>query len=347
MTKNLFDISWQVDEPTYRADSAYSQSTLGKFERTGVEGLESLNERISTDALRIGSAVDTILTGSEEEFQGAFYVTTTNPQIIEIVKTLHAMFGDTYATFESIPSEVLCPEILNTDFRTRWNPDTRLKAFFERNPGDYYNNMRYLQDKTVITDKQYELVKRMITAVREHPQISRLFAPNNPFNNDYVREYQLKFKDTFRGINYRGMADLIITDHVNKVVHPYDLKTSGKPETEFPKSFVEYGYSTQARLYWRLIRNAMDRDELFRTYKLDNFVFIVVSKTPNPCPLLWEYKDTQKTGTVVYGSKNQFIFEDPYVLGERLYYYQNIYPELLPGVNKDGVNDIVEWLKDY
>ena len=40
--KNLKDISWNVDEPTYRADSALSYSTLARFAREGFNKLDSL-----------------------------------------------------------------------------------------------------------------------------------------------------------------------------------------------------------------------------------------------------------------------------------------------------------------
>jgi hypothetical protein len=139
------------------------------------------------------------------------------------------------------------------------------------------------------------------------------------------------------------MLDYVKTDHINKVVYPYDLKSSGKAECEFYKSFIEYGYSTQARLYWRLLRNAMDRDDYFREFRLDNFRFIVVSKNPEPHPLICEYKDTQKMGTLLYGKNNQVIIEDPYSIGETLYYYEHV----KPFENTEDEYDIVEWLKDY
>ena len=40
--KELKDISWQVDESTYRADPALSYSTLAKFEREGFNKLDHL-----------------------------------------------------------------------------------------------------------------------------------------------------------------------------------------------------------------------------------------------------------------------------------------------------------------
>ena len=70
--KKLFDISWQVEEDEYRKDSALSYSTLARYERTGFNGLSSLFDHLETPSLSFGSAVDSIITGGEEEFKERF-----------------------------------------------------------------------------------------------------------------------------------------------------------------------------------------------------------------------------------------------------------------------------------
>lgn len=72
--ESLFDISWQVDELTYRADNALSYSTIARFHREGFEGLSKLFDKIESPSLLFGSLVDTLLTGSEEEFNNTYLV---------------------------------------------------------------------------------------------------------------------------------------------------------------------------------------------------------------------------------------------------------------------------------
>ena len=76
--KELKDISWLVDEPTYRADPALSYSTLAKYEREGFDKLDHLFDHISTPSLTEGSAVDAIITGGEDEFNANFLVLDVN-----------------------------------------------------------------------------------------------------------------------------------------------------------------------------------------------------------------------------------------------------------------------------
>ena len=74
MNKSLYDISWQVTEEEYRADKALSYSTLAKFKRSGFNGLNNLFDKVETPSLTFGSAVDSIITGGEEEFNERFFV---------------------------------------------------------------------------------------------------------------------------------------------------------------------------------------------------------------------------------------------------------------------------------
>ena len=43
--ESLFDISWQVDELTYRTDNALSYSTIARVHREGFEGLPKLFDK--------------------------------------------------------------------------------------------------------------------------------------------------------------------------------------------------------------------------------------------------------------------------------------------------------------
>ena len=123
--KSLFDISWQVTEPEYRADPALSYSTLAKFERKGrFNALPTLFEKDSSPSLTFGSLVDCLLTGSAEEFSQQFLVAEF-PKISDtlqlIAQTLFAkygkavdedsddMFGEAlfFATVEEIPDALI------------------------------------------------------------------------------------------------------------------------------------------------------------------------------------------------------------------------------------------------
>ena len=98
-TKSLYDVSWKVTEPEYRADSAYSYSTIVRFTREGFSKLNKLYDRVETSSLTFGSMVDTLLTDGQEAFDNLFLVAefpNISDNLISIAKYLYANYSDTY-----------------------------------------------------------------------------------------------------------------------------------------------------------------------------------------------------------------------------------------------------------
>lgn len=241
--KSLYDISWKVDEPTYRADLALSYSTLAKYEKEGFKCLSKLFDKVETPSLTLGSAVDSIITGGQKEFEERFMVADF-PQlpdsIVVIVKYLFSLYNKDCLTLEDIDDNLVIEATEELRYQLNWKPETRARVVKEKG-GEYYNLMYLAGDRTILDTSTYNDVCRMVTVLEESKATAYYFSKNNPFD-DVERFYQLKFKGNYEKIEYRIMADLLIVDHKNKTITPCDLKTSGKPEWEFPKSFLEWNY---------------------------------------------------------------------------------------------------------
>ena len=75
----------------------------------------------------------------------------------------------------------------------------------------------------------------------------------------------MKFKAVLDGVGYRNMADLLVVNYESKKVYPIDLKTSlSCCEWDFEQNFMKWHYYIQARLYWRIIRENMNKDDYFK-----------------------------------------------------------------------------------
>ena len=136
---------------------------------------------------------------------------------------------------------------------------------------------------------------------------------------------------------------LIIVNHKEKWVKPVDLKTSSHTEWDFYKSFVDWRYDIQARLYWAIIRQNMDKDEYFKDFKLLDYDFIVVNKR-TLTPLVWTCPFTQVAGTLKLGKNDQIEMRSPFVIGEELSSYLTSRPKVPVGIKEDGNNDLRKWL---
>lgn len=344
--KSLKDISWQVPEETYREDPALSYSALATYERGGFNCLESLYDRKETPSLTFGSAVDAIITGGEDEFNSKFLVADfpdIPDTIVKIVKDCFAEFHITHRNLSDIPDVEIIGRAANYNYQNNWKPETRAKVIKEKGE-EYYNLLFLAEGKTILSNDVYNEVLASVRALRESPSTEYCFRPDNPFDDSVERLYQLKFKATLGGTDYRCMADLLIVDYANKIIYPKDLKTSSHYEWDFYKSFIDWNYQIQARLYWRIIRDNLDRDPYFKDFTLADYEFIVVNKL-TLTPLVWKFRDTTTRGTIVVGKPAHPIeLRDPEDIGNELKIYLAERPQVPFGIVIGGSNDLTTWL---
>lgn len=343
--KSLKEISWQVTEPEYRADSALSYSTLARYEREGFNNLDKLFDRLETPSLTFGSCVDTLITGNEEEFNQLFMVAelgSISDTLVIIVKKLFNDFKDKYHALKDIPDDDIITSIADIQWNNHWLPKTRAKKIKEDCAG-YYGLLYLAGNRTIISSQTYYDVQRTVDSLKASQSTKFYFEHNNIFDDNIERFYQLKFKATFGNVDYRCMADEIIVIHDKKLVVPVDLKTSSKAEWDFYKSFLEWRYDVQGRLYWRIIRNNMDKDPYFKDFTLAPYKFIVANRR-TLTPLVWNFKSTETIGELTMGKNSQIILRDPFTIGEELFHYLKDKPTIPDGINMVHSNQLEEWI---
>ena len=343
--ESLFDISWQVDELTYRADNALSYSTIARFHREGFEGLSKLFDKIESPSLLFGSLVDTLLTGSEEEFNNT-YLVAEFPSIPDsqsnVIKYIFGNYSEEYLKLKDVPNEVIISATETLEFQGNWKPETRAKVIRE-NGEEYYSLLHLAVGKILISTKEYQDAQECVQVLKNSYFTGRYFAPNNPFEDDTETFYQLKFKGEFEGIQLRCMADMIKVDHKNKCIYPIDLKTSFKSEWKFYESFIQWGYWIQAQLYWYIIRQNLDKHSLYKDYKLMDYQFIVVSNNSRH-PLVWNYPDTTAIVDCYYGKNKEIVCKNWRKIVKELNYYLTTRPVYPKGIGK--INNINMWLNE-
>lgn len=96
-------------------------------------------------------------------------------------------------------------------------------------------------------------------------------------------------------------------------------------------------------MYWRIIRDNLDRDDYFKDFTLSEYKFIVVNRK-TLTPLVWNCPFTMTKGTLTFGKNNQIIMRDPFEIGKELHHYLTSRPEVPIGIERAGLNNISEWL---
>ena len=341
--KELKDISLHITEPEYRQRPELSYSTLSTYETLGFNGLDHLFDRKESPSLLLGSVVDTILTGGEDEFKSLYTILDINvtDSGIDICKSLISQCLP-FETFEEIPESIVSDAAKSVGF---WQSDkydnTRYKQVMKTgNIAEYYNALRH-SDKTIISNDTFQQCLACVRALREAPATRGYFADDDPFS-PVRRYYQLKFAAKFEyegvTVGYRNMADLLVVDYEKKVVWPIDLKTSmGCTEWDFEQNFKKWHYYIQARLYWRIIRANMDADPYFKDFSLEDYHFIICNpKTLTP--LVWQFPLTKAVGTLIDDDGKEI--RDPFEIGKELQGYLDCRPQVPNGISQDGINII-------
>lgn len=99
----------------------------------------------------------------------------------------------------------------------------------------------------------------------------------------------------------------------------------------------------QARLYWAIIRQNMDKDAYFKNFKLLNYKFIVANRK-TLTPLVWECSFTQFKDTLTFGKNSQITMRSPFEIGRELYYYLSVNPNVPINIEENNSNDLTKWL---
>ena len=208
--KSLYEISWKVEEPEYRQDPALSYSTLARYEREGFEHLDKLFERVESPSLLFGSCVDTLLTDGEKAFAEQYFISDIpkmSPTAEPIVKEIYSQFHDSYTNINDIPESELMPILSQYGYKGNSNWGTKAKCDAIRKDGaQYYQTMFMAGKKTIVSQDMYNKVFACVRALKDSPQTKVYFKDNDPYD-DMERFYQLKFKGSLGGGEYRGMAD--------------------------------------------------------------------------------------------------------------------------------------------
>lgn len=335
MNKSIVDISWKVDEPTYRADPSYSYSTIAKFSREGFRKLDSLFDKVSSPSLLFGGLVDTLLTGTKDDFNNSYFVATF-PKISEtlegIVRTVYSKTKGEYKKLSDVPEEIIHKiAIENNYFVADKYAPTRLKNILECS--GFYDLLILAGEKTVISREILSSVERCAEELRTNEYTKGYFNAPGAWD-DIEIHYQLKFKGEYEGIPLRCMLDCIIVDHKKKKIILVDLKTSFHYEEDFMASFEQWSYFIQAQLYAYLVEQNIRKDDYFKDFTIENYKFVVINRF-TLAPLVWEFPFTfaitnmvsKNTGTT-YPNWRTIVQDLDYYLK-----YRPKYPKHIQAVN--------------
>lgn len=134
------------------------------------------------------------------------------------------------------------------------------------------------------------------------------------FNSQIETEllHQLPIYFTYRGMGCKALLDGVLIDHKEKIIKPFDLKTTGRSVWEFKDSFLQYGYYRQCAFYEQalLSYDSPIKSLLEDGYIVDDFLFIVTetnAKSTRPA-IMYSVSKTDREAGLIGGTIGNSTF---------------------------------------
>jgi hypothetical protein len=202
MNPNLFNISWRVTEEEYRADPALSYSTLARFAREGFSKLNHLFDKIETPSLTFGSAVDSLITGGQEEFDKSFIVAefpTISDNLQVIANTLFNNYSNNYRCINDIGDDIIAEVGAACGFYANDKYKNYRVKLIKEGCQEYYSLMYAAQGKTILDTDTKSQVDAAVNALKTHPSTQFYFQPDSPFEPNIQRFLTITKQSLLRG----------------------------------------------------------------------------------------------------------------------------------------------------
>lgn len=223
-----------------------------------------------TTSLKLGSAIDTLLT-TPELFKERYIIYQGYAPKGQI-----GMFCDALTSMCNAPED--CDKYYKSAYDSvgfKRKSDTLEKVIERFEPyKKYFEYMIAKQDKTVLTLDQASKIALIVEELTEGRYTKEIVTTKTDENKIVFNQLELKY--TIGGIEVKGALDRVIVDHRSKRIYPYDFKSSYNVE-DFKNSYIKYRYYRQGSFYSHLL--SYWAKENGWNYIIEPFTFIVCSTT--------------------------------------------------------------------
>lgn len=294
----MLQITPQIQVDQYYESDALNQSTLKNL----IKGLDYFldkqekKEDEKNDSFVIGSAVDCILTGNDEDFGNKFHISnmenSPSDAEMEIVNLVFQISEESRPTLEEYPEEIL-QACLQTGWQKNYKDQTKIDKIIEKG-SLYFEELRRSYGKTIITAEQNRLIDTIVKSLRESDNTKNFFDRelySNLENYTMFLQYPIYFK--IDSIDCKALLDMLICEVEDDilVLTPIDIKTTRFFTVDFPNAVRTYRYDIQAAWYTEALWSI--KDKLLKEFNckhliINNFQFIVESTTKPGKPVIYQ-----------------------------------------------------------
>lgn len=237
-------------------------------------------------ALRLGSAVDTLLT-SPKDFNEIFHVA------VGIKPTgLMGQFADNLIALSSFAEEALSnTEIIAQAYEQTGFKQDSLEKVQEKMKNklfeNYVNATFASRDKVLLEAEESELAMKIVNNLLTNNFSAPYFSEEE--NVEVIFQFPIYWE--YDETECKSLLDLVRINHLTKEIYPYDIKTSGGQVKDFITNLIDFRYDLQGSFYTEALKWLCRTDKKYEGYKVMPFQFIVESTSSPGNPQLFTLSD--------------------------------------------------------
>lgn len=277
-------------EKEYRALPFDSSSSLKEFSldkkkyyKRYIKGDKPEEEEISKAAI-VGQIVETLLF-EKEEFDNRFYMSSTvsapTGNMLLFVESLYRNNSKGELTFEE------CLKEAYKDSGYKLSFEKILERFIDTYNEVYFKEISEVRSKglTVVTIEDVTNAEKTVQELKNNEFTGKIL--NLVPSDRYEILIQHKMDDfQIDGLQLKSMLDLIVIDHKEKSITPYDLKCVWSVEGFYKEYYLYRRAYIQAYLYKEACLE-LKRERELEGYRVDNLKFIVCDSINYYNPLIY------------------------------------------------------------
>lgn len=328
------DYALFMPDSEYRQIDAFSYSLLKAIDENGPIAMIEREDKKSK-AMEFGSLVDILLTNPENK-DSIFHTKAIEKPTAMLLTLADSLLMDI------LLNDKTYDEIINTE--TIHNKIAELKLWSNiKDPvklqEKWQNTLFYNYIKESIEAKGKIIVTPEILESAEN-------ASKVLITHDYTKDYFIETEDieilkqpvflyNFKGVQGKAKIDILKINHKSKSIQIIDIKTGSELPSKFENSFYFFKYYLQVISYVLAIFYIKENIPEFKDYKIENFLFLYLSKKLPETPVKWEVEE-KLYDKFVDGWDNNRGFID--LVNDYVYYKTNdIYSCERKVVEKEGL----------
>jgi hypothetical protein len=285
----------------FRKTEAASPSRLSDLDYSPLQykkRKESSDKDASTFMI-FGSLVDCLLT-EPSEFKNRYSVSSVEIPSDAIKNIITGVFNEIKLGKEVSPFLELAdfePKIIEyanyEQYGKSWKQETVVKKVIDSG-SDYFQSLLKSIGKEIISSEDYDRALACVDTLKTHEFTRDYFDPKSVYGTDDLNielHFQCKLVWKVEENTCKGILDLMIIDHINKLIIVIDLKTTASSVYTFSHSYIKFRYYLQGAMYYDAVVDLVKTLPKLKDYKICNPKFIVIEQNNYNPPFIYEMSD--------------------------------------------------------